>query len=423
MDYSIFQQLGAATILASLIGLEREHKYQMHNHDKGFAGLRTFTLHGLLGALAYIISGYAHNEWFFLVMTFGFLAFIIVSYFITAKASGSSGITSETASVLVYLNGVLCAMGQYVLATAIALGLFFILHFKTPLHNWAKRMKDEEFLSTAEFIIIAFVVLPLLPNHGYGPYQVFNPYIIWLMVVLISGISFASYIAIKLFGARKGIGLIGFLGGLISSTALTLSFAAQSKKNPEIVGPYVFAVILANSAMFFRILVLIFILNITLLGHVIVPLLVMGVIAILAAVILWRKMDTQKNTLAVEKGMIKMTNPFSLAPALKFAALFSLITLFVRYAQDVYGDKGLYLVSVISATLDVDPIVISVTNLANHSLEITAGVIAVVIATMTNTMVKGGIFMLFGNKKVALRIALIFALMLVGGGISLLFVL
>ena len=356
MDYSIFQQLGVAAVLASLIGLEREHKYQMHNHDVGFAGLRTFTLLGLLGGLSYVISREANNSWIFLVMTMGFLILVIATYFISAKVYGGAGITSETAAVLVYLNGVLCAMEQYILATSITLGVFFILHFKAPLHKWAKRMRDEEFLSTAEFIIIAFIVLPLLPNQAYGPYGFFNPYIVWLIVVFISGISFASYIAIKLLGARKGIGLTGFLGGLVSSTALSLSFSAQSKKNTHIVKPYVFAMAIASSAVFFKSLVEVSVVNPDLVKSLVVPMLSMGLTGLISALFLWVKKDDKKASKAVDKDMIKMKSPFSLIPAMKFGLVFAAILFVSKFAVSVFGDRGLYLSSFFAALLDTDAV-------------------------------------------------------------------
>jgi len=422
MDYTVFTQLGIAVVLASLIGLEREHKHQMHHMDKGFAGLRTFTLHGLLGALAMVISKIMDNDWLFLIMTMGFLTLVITSYFVSAKLNGGMGVTSETASVLVYLNGVLCAMGQYMLATVITLGLFFILHFKTPLHAWAKRVKDEEFLSTAEFIIITFVILPLLPNKGFGPYGFFNPYVIWLIVVFISGISFVSYIAIKLLGAKKGIGLTGFLGGIASSTALSLSFSSESKKNPSIVKPYVFAMVIASSAVFFKALVEVAVLNSELVKPLMIPMLAMGCTGLISGLFLWVKRDDSETAKAMKKDVIKMKSPFSLRPALQFGVFFALILLVSRFAIDMLGERGLYLSTFFSSLLDADAVFVSVANMANGDLVHSTAVIAIVIAAIVNTIVKGVIFLIFGNRKVAVKMFLVYLLMFSAGGVSLFFV-
>jgi len=415
MDYIVFQQMGAAILLASLIGLDREQ-----NHKKNsFGGLRTFALVGLLGALADYLSSVSIA--IFVVLTAGFLLFVTLAYFITAKDEGGIGATSDLATVLVYLIGVLCGMDHYVLATSITLTLFLILRFKSSLHDWANKINNHELISTVEFMVIAFVILPLLPNKGFGPYEVFNPYTIWLMVVLISGISFASYIAIKLLGAKRGIGLMGFLGGLISSTALTLSFSAQSKKNPGIIKPYVFAIIIASSAMFFRILILIVVLNRELLGKAVFPVLTMGIIALISALVLWVKRDEQTVEKEMGKNVLKIKSPFRIGPALKLATLFTLILFVARFAVDVMGDRGLYLTSLISGVVDVDPIVVSITNLTSKGLAANVAMVAMTIAVIMNTISKVAIFTVFGNKKVAFKIAQIFLLMMIGGGVAAMF--
>jgi len=412
MDYTIFQQIGVAIVLASLIGIERERK----NYKISFGGLRTFALIGLLGALAYSFSKYSMV--LFIVLTAGFLLLVITAYFIIANKPGGVGATSDIASIIVYLIGVLCGMDQYILATAVTLALFLILKFKTPLHSWAKKVHNNELISTVEFMIIAFVILPLLPNQGFGPYEVFNPYVIWLMVVLISGISFASYIAIKLFGAKRGIGIMGFFGGLISSTALTLSFAAQSKKNTGVIKPYVFAIVVASSAMFIRILILIMILNENLLEKIAIPVLTMGLIGLLAALILWVKREDRTVEKQMEQHVLKMKSPFRLLPALKFGVLFGVILFLSRFAVDIMGDNGLYITSLISGVLDVDPIVISVTNMVPSQLTYHAAMISITIAVIMNTISKAVIFLVFGNRKVAFKIIQIFSLVVVGGIVS-----
>lgn len=422
MDYLIIQQLGIAALLGSLIGLEREHKHQIRGGIGGFAGIRTYTLLGVLGALSYLIADFMDNEWFLMVMTLGFLGLIIATYFVVYTEYKGVGITSEVAAVLVYVSGILCALEKYLLATAVILGVFFILHFKTSLHQWAKKIRDEEVLSTAEFAIIAFVVLPLLPNESFGPYGFFNPYIVWLIVVFISGISFLSYIAIKLFGAKKGIGLTGFLGGIASSTALSLSFSAQSKKNMHIVKPYVFAMVVASSAVFFKALVEVAVLNPALLGKVMVPMLTMGITGLVSALFLWVKKDETELSKVVSRDMVKMKSPFSLIPALKFGLVFAGILFVSRFALEVMGNKGIYLTSVFSALLDADAVVVSAANMAKEALSHSSAVVVITIGTVVNTIVKGVIFFAFGNRKVAVKLAFVYLLMFAAGAISFIFV-
>ncbi|MBU1151996.1 MgtC/SapB family protein [Patescibacteria group bacterium] len=417
MELLILQKLVIALGLSGLIGLDRERSKQKYEFDD-LGGVRTFALVGLLGVLAYSVLSPA----LFAVVSGGFFALVIATYVVSSMKSGRTGATSEIAAVLVYLIGVLCGVEDFLLATVIALLVFLVLHFKQYLHTFASKVNNEELISTAEFIIIAGVVLPLLPNIGYGPYGVFNPYVIWLMVVFISGISFASYVAIKLVGPKKGIGLTGFLAGLISSTALTLSFSAQSKKNTHIVNPYAFAIIVASSAMFFRVILEVAVLNREMLALALIPMLTMGGVGLVAAFVLWFKKEGAKVSSQMQKEVLDIESPFSLLPALKFGAIFAGV-LFLSKAMTVwFGDSGLYVTSVFSGLMDVDAITVSVANLANNGLAEKSAVYAITIATMTNTVVKGGIFLFLGSRVVGRKIVAIFTLMILAGGISLLFV-
>ncbi len=416
MDLLLFQQLGMALLLASLIGLERERKYQMFNY-RGFGGVRTFALIGVLGALAYVLD--AGMTGLFPVVTAGFLLLVIVSYFVVAKNFDRTGATSEMAAMITYLVGVLCVRNDFVLATSIALAVVLILHFKDSLHFVAKSLKSEEVISAVEFMIIAFVILPLLPNKDYGLYGFFNPYVVWMMVVLIFGISFVSYLAIKFFGAKKGILATGFLGGLVSSTALTLSFSNESKKNKSIISPFVIAVVVACSAMFFRMLVEIFVVNQALFWKLIVPLALMGVCGFISTLVIFFKENKSSESEKVEKNVEKLKSPFSLAPALKFGILFAAVLFVSKFASVEFGDRGLYLTSLFSGMVDVDAITVSIANMTRNELSLNTAAYAITLAAIMNTLVKGAIFMIVGNRLAAKKIVLIFVFMLIVGGFSL----
>ena len=286
------------------------------------------------------------------------------------------------------------------------------------------RLKNQEVKSTLVFAVIAFVILPLLPNQSYGPFGAFNPYLIWLMVVFICGISFLSYVVIKLFGVKRGIGLTGFFAGLISSTALAFDFADQSKKNKGVVDPYVFAIVIASSAMFFRILVEVAVLSETLFSKIFWPMATMGAIGILAAIYLWiGKTDGRDVEKSIREKIVKMKTPFSLINALKFGLLFAVVLFVAHAALVLLGDRGLYITSVLSGLFDVDAITISIINLINEggaSLHI--GSIGVILAAMANTFTKAMIFVFLGNKKVAIQIIKVFSLILAGGVVATFFV-
>jgi len=416
-DIEIIKQMGLAVGLSTLIGLEREQKMQQYG-KADFGGIRTFALAGLLGFFTVLINTVVH--FFAVSMAIGFFALLMTSYFLTYTKYKYNGITTELAAVLVFIVGVLSAMGRTVLAIVLTLTLLVILHFKNTMHLWAKHLKNEELVSTIKFIIIAFIVLPLLPDVNYGPYGFFNPYVVWLMVVFISGISFVSYVAIKFLGAKRGIGLTGFFAGFISSTALALTFSGQSKINKKIVTPYVIAVIIACSAMFFRIITEVLVLNRDLLPTAIIPMSVMGGIGLISLIYFYFKKNDV--TVDISKKIIEMDSPFSLIPALKFGLFFAFILFFVKFTNDLMGDHGIYLASIVSGALDVDAITISMAELAKGTITNKAATYAITLAAITNTFVKGGFFVLFGSRKVMIRIISVFAIMVICGGLSLLFI-
>ena len=414
MDFAIFQQLGTAFVLATLIGLEREQRNQLTKYN-GFGGIRTFALIGLMGALSFYLSSYSVA--FFVVFAAGLVGLVISAYILSAKGKAGIGGTSEVAAMLVYIVGVLCAMDKFVVATAVALLVLMVLHFKEVLHKLAYHIQNKELVSTIQFMIIAFVVLPVLPDVDYGPYAFFNPRVVWLMVVFISGISFASYVAIKLVGQRKGIALTGFLAGFISSTALAFSFSAESKKNQGIVSPYVLAVLVASTAMFFRVLLEVFVLNFELFKVMYLPIFIMGATGIALSFYFWRKGDSVSG--AMDKDVLEMESPFSIVPALKFAAFFALILLVSKFALANLGSQGIYLTSFLSGVFDVDAITLSMSkSAADGSLTEGVATIAIMIAVMTNTLVKGGIMFAFGSRKVAWKIIVSFLVILVIGGVA-----
>jgi len=417
MNFEVFKQLGVAVLLSALIGIERERRFK-GGSSGSFTGMRTLTLVGLMGAISYVLSVY--SQAFFVVLAVGFFALLISSYLISAKKSLSSGATSEMAAVIVYLVGILCGMNQFVLATAITLLLFALLYFRDPLHAWANRLNNVELVSTVEFMIIAFVVLPVLPDQFYGPFSFFNPYEVWLMVVLISGISFVSYVAVKLFGAKLGIGITGFFAGLVSSTALVFSFSAQSKKNNRVVNPYVIAILVASSAMFFRIMATVSFVYPELLAHLYIPILTMGLAGVLTAVFFW--FHGGKTDEEVKKSLIGVKNPFKLWNALQFGTFFAGVLLFSKVASFYFGSEGLYLTSFISGFFDVDAVTLSASNLAKEGLNPHVAVFSIIIVALVNTVVKGVVFFMFGNRKVAYRICISYLFVILSGVISLLFI-
>lgn len=418
MDIEILKQLGIAILLSGLVGLEREKKAQISGSES-FAGIRTFLLIGVLGFLTFVVSEF--SQAIAGIFAAGFLGILVVSYYFLAKNKGWIGITSEMAAIIVYAIGVLCAMNMFVFATALTLFLVFVLSFKNDFHKWVNNIKQLEIISMLQFALIAFVVLPILPNVGYGPFGFFNPYIIWLMVVFISGISFVSYIAIKILGAKKGIIVTGFLSGLVSSTALVLSYSGQSKRTKNIVNPYVVAVVIASSAMFFRVLLEVAVLNVELVKDLAIPMGSMGVVGVgFALYYFFGKPDASE--LKGKAKDVELKNPFSLWPALKFGMFFASILFFSSVAQEYFGNMGIYVTSVVSGVLDVDAITVSLANLSKDGVSNSVAVTGITLAAITNTISKAVIFFMLGSREVAKKIFMIFGIILLVGLISLMLV-
>ncbi len=390
MELIILQNFLIALGLGALIGLEREYaRFRKRGHD--YAGIRTFPLIALFGALSAYL-GELISPWILIVGILLAGILVIVAYYVIVEGSKAHfGATSEMAGFLTFFIGVLAYYNEITLAIILAVAITIILYARSILHNFAEKIKKKEMADTLKFAVIAFVILPLLPNKGYGPLEMFNPYVIWLMVVFISGIGFAGYILMKWFG-EKGITLAAILGGLVSSTAVTSSFAVRSKKEKSIYRTLVLGVILANTIMFVRILIEVFVINRNLLPKVILPISILIVVCAIFSYLLWRKAKEAK-------GKVELSSPFTLGPALKFGAFFAVILALVKVADVYLSSKGVYLVSFISGFADVDAITVSLSQLAKTTLDLTTARNGIILAALTNVGVKGGIAYIFGDRE------------------------
>jgi len=402
-----------ALALGLLIGLEREYaRYQKRGHD--YAGIRTFPLISLAGAL----SAYLGELISVYVLISGILVvggLVIAAYFITNKSKKYTGATSEVAGLLMFFIGVLSYHGELILATVLAIIITIILFARSLLHHFAKKISTKELADTLKFAVIAFLILPFLPNQGYGPLELFNPFIIWLMVVFISGISFVGYVLYKWFGDR-GIPALGMLGGLVSSTATTTSFADQSKKGKKLGKAFAVGVLLANGIMFIRILIEVFVLNRVLFSQLLLPLLLLAILTAVFSYFLWKK---AKHT----KIKLELSSPFTIVPALKFGIFFGIVLALVKLADIYLATKGIYLVSILSGLADVDAITLSLSNLSSTgSIGLEVARKGIMFAALTNVAVKGGIAYWFGGKQFGRIVVALFAVLIVIGlGVAFLF--
>ncbi len=393
-----------ALALGALIGLEREYaSYKHRGHT--YAGIRTFPLIALFGAL----SGYFGDiitEWILIV---GLIVMGIISILAYYAVSDKKhiGATTEVAGMLTFFIGLLAYQGELGLATVLAIIITVILYARSMLHHFAAKIHHKEMSATLTFAVFAFVILPFLPNQSYGPYGIFNPFLIWLVVLLVSGISFAGYLLLKWFG-EKGIPLSGIFGGLVSSTVTTVNFAQRSQKEESRYKTLALGVIIANGVMFVRMLIEIFALNRSLFVTLLFPLGLLAIINGLFSYFLWK---TTKNI----GGKLTLGSPFTLWPALKFALMFTVVLALVKAAEVYFSLRGIYLVSFFSGLANVDAITISLSQLANEGTAEHIARNGIIIAALANILTKGGIAWLFGGKKFTWLVVGIFAVIVAVG--------
>jgi uncharacterized membrane protein (DUF4010 family) len=408
---ALFCRFGVALAIGFLVGLQREYAHGGPDRQI-FAGERTLALMGLVGCAAAMAADVLASPWPFVGIITAMGAMITVAYFIMAQRGGV-GLTTETAALLTVIAGALCYWGHLGLAVAIGVATTVLLSLKMEMDVFVRRITREDVYATLKFAVITAIVLPVLPNQSVGPppLDVLNPYKIWLMVVFISGISFLGYVLVKVVGSRQGIGLTGLLGGMVSSTAVTLSFAQRSQREAELAKPFALAITVAWTVMFSRVVVEVAALNRALLRVLWLPMAASAAVGLAYGVYLYFSQRTD------EEGQVAFSNPFELGPALKFGLLYALVLLVSKAAQMYLGDTGVYLSSVVAGLADVDAITLSMAELSHAAggVSLITAQRAIVLAAMSNTVVKGSIVLTSGSP--ALRRALWpgFALMLVTG--------
>ncbi len=412
----LFLRFGTAIAIGFMIGLQRE--FAQRKKKLVTAGERTFALLALAGALGAMIADTIGSPFVFVVVVLLLGIFTAVGYFVDAWR-GHAGLTTEVAMMVTILIGALCYWGELALAVAVGIATTVLLSLKVETDRLVRALTREDIFAALQFAVITAIVLPVLPNESFlpPPFDVLNPFKIWLMVVFISGISFVGYVAIKVIGTEQGIGLTGFLGGMVSSTAVTLSFSERSNRQPELAKPFALAIMTAWTVMFTRVLIEVGVLNRPLLGVVWLPLVAAGGIGLLYGLYLF---FSQRSA---DRGDVKFSNPFDLGSAIKFGLLYGVVLLISRAAQLYFGDTGIIISSILSGAADVDAITLSMAELSNSgSLEMNTAARAIVVATMSNTLVKGGIAIM-GGSKVLRRALLPGIILIVAVGVGLTFLL
>jgi uncharacterized membrane protein (DUF4010 family) len=384
-------RFAAALALGVLLGLERERT----KSEMSFAGVRTFGLFALAGGVAAFFDGPLARPWLALAVFIAAAALVVVAYRVTAQA-GEVGVTTEISALLAFLLGFLCVTGRVATAAGLAVASGGILALKQWLHRLARRIETDDVEATLKFAIVSIIILPIVPDQNYGPppLDVINPYKIWLMVVLISGLNFLSYLLVKIVGTEHGIGLTGLLGGLVSSTAVTLGFAQRSRQEAGQAPALALGILIAWTVMFFRVVLLVAAVDRLLVPRIAWAMAAFGAPSLAICWLLWRR-RRGAGTASVSAGQ----NPFELGEAIRFGLLFGGITFAAKAAQVYLGEAGLYLAGAIAGLTDVDAIALSMAQLARSDAA-SAGpaALAIVIAVAANTLFKAGMVAFMGAQ-------------------------
>jgi uncharacterized membrane protein (DUF4010 family) len=387
IDLSLLGDFATALLIGALIGIERE-KRKATEKEADIAGLRTFTVIALIGA----ISGWLHatlmTPWILPAALVSVTLAIVAGYIVKARARPESlGLTTEAAAIAVFLLGAMTTHGFREMAVMLAIALTAVLAYKQPLHGFVGKVGWDDIYAGVRLLIATFIVLPLLPDRTIDPWDALNPYSLWLLVLLISGLSLVGYVGTRVLGTGRGTLITGLAGGLVSSTAITLSFARQSRDDKRAATSFALAagMLLAWGIMFGRVIAEVLVVNRALLASVLVPFVVMLVVAGAAAWLCYRRGATTAS--ATTAPDVQLKNPFSLTEAAKFGLLFAAVLLIVALVQMYLPAQGLYMVAAVAGLTDVDAITLSMAEYAKTG-DANIAVNSIVIASLTNTVVK-----------------------------------
>lgn len=395
-----------------LIGLERERNLSAK------AGLRTFTLVALFGTLMALLASLTASPWLLGAGMLSVAAMIISVYIHTPTENNDPGTTTVAALLLCYALGALIWYGQSTLAIMLAIATTTLLYFKPELQGISQRMTRRDLVSILQFSVLSFVILPILPDQSYGPYNAFNPHNAWMMVVLISGLSLAGYVALHWTGQRYGAPLLGIFGGMASSTATTMVYARHSKTSAGMSRLSAVVILIASQVVLIRLAVVSAVVSPAIAGKLL-PSLGLGLMfGLIVTLISWRRLHTESDL-----PLPATSNPTEIHAALGFGLLYAVVLLCSAWLNDIAGSSGLYIVAMISGLTDVDAITLSSLRLFSlDKLNADQAVISIAIAFLANMAFKFGMLFFIGGATLAKHVAGGFSAMALGVAIGILLV-
>jgi len=406
IDISVAQRFLVALLIGALVGVERE-KSQVAAGYRTIAGLRTYILLALLGSLSAWLAQFLGSPLLF-VVAFAMVSLAAMAGHVTEvrQRPEALGLAREFAAITVFLLGGVTMYGHPEIAVALGIVTSAVLAFKEPLHGLVARIGSDDLYAVLKLLIATFIVLPLLPQHAIDPWGALNPYTLWLLVILISGMSLVGYVAVRWLGEARGTVLTGLAGGLVSSTAVSLSFARQSRTDPTAVAADALAagILAAWSLMFLRVIVIVAIVNRALLPTLAGPFAAMALAAALMGAVFYVRGLSRRGVSASGEALL-VRNPFSLGAAIQFALLFALVLVVVALARQYAPVSGLYLVAALAGLTEMDAITLSLAQGAHDGGGFAVATQAIGIAALTNTVAKCVLVAALGRGPLRLRLA------------------
>lgn len=407
MDYPDLITLGIALGLGMLVGLQREKS------DHEMAGVRTFTLIAILGVFAGFLTRDFKNPFILPMFGLAITGLMIMANFLKAKKDPDTNVgqTTEVAILLMFAIGSYLVLGNQIIAVVVGGALAVLLYIKETLHNFIDRLKEKDLAAIMTFVGISLVILPILPDETYGPYNVLNPQKIWLMVILIVGISILGYFIYKWVGKKAGMISNGILGGVISSTATTVSYARNSKNTQSLGKISAFVILTAVTVSIIRVIIEIGIVVPEKLAVLIAPFLVLFVFMAVLSVILFYTISKEKN----EEEMPEPKNPAQFKSAFVFGLLYGLILLAVAFTEEEFGDSGLYIISIIGGLAKKDAITLSLAQSIKNGLDTELGWRLIMTGMLANFAFKIVLAAVLGSKQLALWLGSTMAISIIVG--------
>jgi uncharacterized membrane protein (DUF4010 family) len=415
MEWADVRNFAIALFIGALIGLERE-KRKSREAEQNLGGIRTFILMAMAGAISGWLSSRLDAPVIF-ASALGLASILVITgYAITVRAgTATPGLTTEIAAIVTVLLGGLVMFGWPELAVGLGIATSAVLAFKGQLHGAVAKLGEDDIYAGIKLLIASFIILPLLPDRALDPLDALNPRQLWLLVIFIAALSLVGYVAVRVLGQTRGTAATGLFGGLVSSTAVTLSFARRSRDEGRTAeGSDILAagVLLAWVVMVIRIVVEVFIVHRPLLPVVAVPIGAIAAVSLIAGVLLLRRGSDADDE---DFEDVPLRNPFSLTAAAKFGALFALVMVVVAAAERLLPPGGMYLIAGVAGLTDVDAITLSMADYAKAGGAEEVAALSITIAAISNTLVKGGMVLVLGSGNLKRRISVVMALVIIAG--------